>query len=617
MFCSSCETECSDDANFCWQCGSPLSRACGHCGRTLRPQARFCEGCGSPTAIAPSDTEPDGPHDDTPVGGAALAPAAPTGDTNRAVDRLMALISAAAAEDASGVEAVLSSELERRDRRRGVSAPAMTNDEFARSTIELMRLRSEEPATHVVATRGEEMALAEGGVVTEHGYEIRFLILVVLGPEDLIVRIENFDVKDLAPALARLDDLFVATLDPPDRQPFLRVAQGVHARNAAAAGRNATVPAGASLVDDGAVELSSLADDAEAAARLLGGSELGGITVMQPLHVVRSGAVLASLRTTLDVSEVTWPFVFRVDGDGLTVSSFAPDALTEARAALDAVTLPGAAPTEEPSGLPDENEDENSVSAPPRTQPEPPPARGARTNRADRLARERGVRFGDRQWTVVDTLGVRIDDFALHRIVADDGSKALGLSCWTATGEQVTAQRFDFDATQKAFFELDEWAGDTMPASVWRDSPVRRWAKATQDHDWDTARWLLDPEFEAEVHQLLGPESMSGDALVRWFESLEARSTQIVVATPEVHAVAPIGSVQSEEFEEIDAEGYVISNGGITANTFRNGRLFRSNRFDDGELDQALSALEEAADAADLSDTIVYMSEPARALRPG
>lgn len=646
------------------------------------------------------------------------------------------LVAAGEASDRPAVEDFLAPELRRVDHR-GIGAPPQGRDEWISTFIDLMNVG--EGSFDVVATRGDHLALVDGYRITSDDFEIRFLFLTGADVDGRIVHMENFDVDDLAPALARLDDLFVASLDPADRQPFVRVAQGIHARNAAASGRSAMVPPGASFTGDGAIEFPELTEDSDA-ARLLGAAELGGTTVMQPVHVAREGAVLASLRTTLDAAEVVWHFVFRADGDALAVTYFDEDSLEEARQALDAPVDEPAAVVGRPTnratdvsdrmselvrnghvddlidwwtpdaiardysrlgqgtggreefvtamrswrevwdiGQPDtggpiaingdhaalveyrfgtvgswsvdrlavlvvddddkiteltfyDHEDrevalqaladldvaDTPVAADaPSAEPTPSlPRRTGPTNRADRLARQHGVRFGDSHWSVVETLGVRVDDFALHRIVDDAGASALGLSCWTATGEQVTAQRFGDDAAQKAFFELDEWAGDTVSPRLWRQSAIRAWAKATQEHDWATARELLHPDYTATSHQLLGPDELRGEHLVRWFESMETRAVTFVVATPEVHVMSEAGFVVWEEFEQIDTDGFAISNGGVSVVVVRDGKLAQSARFDDEQLLEAIEMLEEIAAAAGLSDTIVYASEPARALRP-
>ena len=76
------------------------------------------------------------------------------------------------------------------------------------------------------------------------------------------------------------------------------------------------------------------------------------------------------------------------------------------------------------------------------------------------------------------------------------------------------------------------------------------------------------------------------------------------------------GFVVWEEFEQIDTDGFAISNGGVSVVVVRDGKLAQSARFDDEQLPEAIEMLEEIAVAAGLSDTIVYASEPARALRP-
>jgi class 3 adenylate cyclase/tetratricopeptide (TPR) repeat protein len=46
MKCAHCQTENSDDASFCDECGAPLDVSCSHCGESNRPSAKFCRKCG-------------------------------------------------------------------------------------------------------------------------------------------------------------------------------------------------------------------------------------------------------------------------------------------------------------------------------------------------------------------------------------------------------------------------------------------------------------------------------------------------------------------------------------------------------------------------------------------
>ena len=50
MHCGSCGHLNRDEANFCAECGSPLSLVCGACGTALRPAAKFCDSCGAAVA---------------------------------------------------------------------------------------------------------------------------------------------------------------------------------------------------------------------------------------------------------------------------------------------------------------------------------------------------------------------------------------------------------------------------------------------------------------------------------------------------------------------------------------------------------------------------------------
>ncbi len=55
MICSQCQTQNSDQALFCNECGARLESACSHCGEANRRAAKFCGNCGlaigSPTVI--------------------------------------------------------------------------------------------------------------------------------------------------------------------------------------------------------------------------------------------------------------------------------------------------------------------------------------------------------------------------------------------------------------------------------------------------------------------------------------------------------------------------------------------------------------------------------------
>ena len=93
-------------------------------------------------------------------------------------------------------------------------------------------------------------------------------------------------------------------------------------------------------------------------------------------------------------------------------------------------------------------------------------------------------------------------------------------------------------------------------AMAQRTSVIRRWARATQERDWATVRELLAPDYVANVQQLLGPNALSGEGLVRWFESLEQQGMSMRVATPEIHAASEAGGVVWEEFEQVDADGF-------------------------------------------------------------
>ena len=55
MNCASCQTQNSDDARFCMQCGASLGSGCPQCGAALSTEARFCQKCGHQLA----GTEPE------------------------------------------------------------------------------------------------------------------------------------------------------------------------------------------------------------------------------------------------------------------------------------------------------------------------------------------------------------------------------------------------------------------------------------------------------------------------------------------------------------------------------------------------------------------------------
>ena len=55
MNCARCQTQNSDDARFCMQCGASLVSRCPQCGAQLPTEARFCSGCGH--QLAGTETE--------------------------------------------------------------------------------------------------------------------------------------------------------------------------------------------------------------------------------------------------------------------------------------------------------------------------------------------------------------------------------------------------------------------------------------------------------------------------------------------------------------------------------------------------------------------------------
>jgi hypothetical protein len=68
MKCRACNTEVSDDAKFCLECGAALVLKCASCGAIHPPQAKFCSSCGAAVAGRPASA-PQPPR----------PPAAPTG----------------------------------------------------------------------------------------------------------------------------------------------------------------------------------------------------------------------------------------------------------------------------------------------------------------------------------------------------------------------------------------------------------------------------------------------------------------------------------------------------------------------------------------------------------
>jgi class 3 adenylate cyclase/tetratricopeptide (TPR) repeat protein len=52
MKCAHCQTDNSDDASFCDECGAPVDMNCSHCGESNRPSAKFCRKCGQRLGVA-------------------------------------------------------------------------------------------------------------------------------------------------------------------------------------------------------------------------------------------------------------------------------------------------------------------------------------------------------------------------------------------------------------------------------------------------------------------------------------------------------------------------------------------------------------------------------------
>lgn len=61
MNCLHCGYANDPDAEFCENCGSPLTLVCGNCGAALKPTARFCKRCGAPVAAATPAVFPTSP----------------------------------------------------------------------------------------------------------------------------------------------------------------------------------------------------------------------------------------------------------------------------------------------------------------------------------------------------------------------------------------------------------------------------------------------------------------------------------------------------------------------------------------------------------------------------
>ena len=52
MKCAHCQTDNSDGASFCDECGAPVDVSCSHCGESNRPSAKFCRKCGQRLGVA-------------------------------------------------------------------------------------------------------------------------------------------------------------------------------------------------------------------------------------------------------------------------------------------------------------------------------------------------------------------------------------------------------------------------------------------------------------------------------------------------------------------------------------------------------------------------------------
>jgi len=51
--CPKCGFDNANEASFCEQCGTRLSRLCPNCGYEASPSAQFCRACGAPLGLSP------------------------------------------------------------------------------------------------------------------------------------------------------------------------------------------------------------------------------------------------------------------------------------------------------------------------------------------------------------------------------------------------------------------------------------------------------------------------------------------------------------------------------------------------------------------------------------
>jgi len=71
MICSHCQSENTNNASFCDECGAPLDTSCPHCNEPNRPNAKFCKKCGQ--RLAPASA-PGIVKTEQPAGGRTVVP---------------------------------------------------------------------------------------------------------------------------------------------------------------------------------------------------------------------------------------------------------------------------------------------------------------------------------------------------------------------------------------------------------------------------------------------------------------------------------------------------------------------------------------------------------------
>ena len=235
-------------------------------------------------------------------------------------------------------------------------------------------------------------------------------------------------------------------------------------------------------------------------------------------------------------------------------------------------------------------------------------------NRADRLARRNPELLGGGSDAAIETLAVRMDDWALHRLTSSAGVVTYVTTQWGADGELLS--RDEFDSLHDAETHLDhESFGSLEPASA-PDPALVEWGRVTRLRDWERAAELLAPEYRATSDQFLqsGGE-VTGDQLLAWFALEADRSHSRELVLSELHAASPVGGVVNETDHYIDDAGASFQSGGVALITVRNGLLTSATKRDDDKLPELLDELERLT--AEQGGTVVYLSETARALRGG